>query len=74
MDEHLADEQSEGEKPYRQTVIARPGKNISRELMRDADLVIIGDEVVKDRYDLRRRVTEADITALIGESRVVTRL
>lgn len=74
MDEHLADEQSEGEKPYRHTVIARRDGQVTGQLIRDADLVIVGDHVVKDRYDLRRQVTEAEITELISQSRVVTRL
>lgn len=62
------------EMPYQRTVIARAGKNVSTALMRDADLVIVGDEVVKDRYDIRRRINERELEDLISESKVVTRI
>lgn len=62
------------EMPYKRTVIARAGKTVTVALMRDADLVIIGDEVVKDRFDLRRRINELELNDLIGQSQVVTRL
>lgn len=61
-------------KNYERAVIARAGKTVSPALMRDADLVVIGDEVVKDRFDLRRRISERELQDLISESKVVTRV
>lgn len=62
------------DKPYKRTIIAREGRRVPPALMKDADLCIIGDEVVKDKYDLRRTITERQILQLVAESEHVTRL
>jgi hypothetical protein len=65
-------------KNYDRMVIARRGKTVSPELMREADLIVVGDggsySVTKDRYDVRREIGERELDDLIAESKVVTRI